>query len=222
MVERSELCNVTGLVLAGGRGSRMGGVDKGLQQYGGMRLVERALVRLQQQQGGALGGLQVNANRNFPSYTHIAANFEAKVVTDTIPDFAGPLAGVLAGLEQCHTRYMLTVPCDSPFFPLDLGVRLLKPLQAELSKTPLLITMAVAPENNRVGQKALRPQPVFCLMHTGLKDHLREYINQGGRKFSTWVEQHPHTMVAFNEPSDSVNAFANVNTLDELKALENT
>ena len=214
MAEKCELSSVTGLVLAGGRGSRMGGVDKGLQLFGRITLVERALQRLQQQQGGALGGLLINANRNLSTYTTLAVTSGAKVVVDTVLDFAGPLAGVLAGLEQCQTPFMLTVPCDSPFFPLDLGARLLQPLQTEFSKkTPLRIAMAAGSENN--------PQPVFCLIHIGLKDHLRDYLEQGGRKLSTWVEQHAYATVAFDEPSDSINAFANVNTLHELNALQN-
>jgi molybdopterin-guanine dinucleotide biosynthesis protein A len=108
--------DITGLVLAGGRGSRMGGVDKGLQNHMGAPLAMHALMRL----GPQVGQLMVNANRNLGAYEA----FGAPVWPDANPDYAGPLSGFLAGLEHCDTPYLVTVPCDSPLFPLDLVQRL--------------------------------------------------------------------------------------------------
>ena len=103
---------VTGLILAGGRGSRMGGVDKGLQNFRGLPLAMHAMLRLAPQ----VGEVMINANRNLGAYE----SFGAPVWPDALPDFAGPLAGFLAGLERCETPYMVTVPCDTPLFPSDL------------------------------------------------------------------------------------------------------
>src|SRR5450432_4054443 len=99
---------ITGLVLAGGRGSRMGGVDKGLQNFRGMPLAMHALLRLQAQVGETL----LNANRNIAAYESMGV----PVWPDAVPDYPGPLAGFLAGLERCETPYLAIVPCDSPLF----------------------------------------------------------------------------------------------------------
>ena len=205
MDKTTVLTDITGLVLAGGRGTRMGGLDKGLQPFGSMTLAEHALARLQAQKGGPLGGLLLNANRNQAQYAAIGAAYAAKVVADETPDFAGPLAGVLAGLAQCQTRYMLTVPCDSPLFPADLAARLLHRLHTAQAD----IAMVAAPD----------PQPVFCLLAVSLRDHLRTFMQQGGRKFSAWAHLHATVLVPFDQPGDTPLAFANANTLDELRAL---
>ena len=115
---------ITGLVLAGGRGSRMGGIDKGLQDFQGTPLALHALRRLERQDGGLIGPLLISANRNTDAY----AAFGARVCPDTLADFAGPLAGFLAGLVCCETTYLLTVPCDSPRFPTSLALRLARGL----------------------------------------------------------------------------------------------
>ncbi|MDH4289863.1 MAG: molybdenum cofactor guanylyltransferase, partial [Aquincola sp.] len=104
--------DITGLVLAGGRGSRMGGVDKGLQNHRGLPLAMQALLRLQPQ----VGHLMVNANRNLGAYEA----FGAPVWPDPIEGYAGPLVGFLAGLEHCETPWLVTVPCDTPDFPTEL------------------------------------------------------------------------------------------------------
>ena len=108
---------VTGLVLAGGRGTRMGGIDKGLQSFRGMPLAMNALLRLQMQEGSLIGDLMINANRNLSAYE----SFGVPVWQDSLADYAGPLAGFLTGLERCETPFLLTVPCDTPLFPLDLA-----------------------------------------------------------------------------------------------------
>ena len=114
--------DITGLILAGGRGSRMGGVDKGLQNFNGMPLALHTLMRLQTQ----VGNVMINANRNLAAYE----SFGAPVWPDALADYAGPLAGFLTGLERCETPYLLTVPCDTPLFPLDLVQRLADALDA--------------------------------------------------------------------------------------------
>ncbi len=199
---------VTGLVLAGGRGVRMGGADKGLQTFNGTPLALNALLRLQMQTGNRLAGVMVNANRNLSAYEA----FGAPVWPDTLDGFAGPLAGFLTGLEQCDTPYLLTVPCDSPRFPLDLLERLAQALEAEQAD----IAMVAAPETD--GQ--LRPQPVFCLLKVDLLESLLRFTQAGGRKIDAWTAQHATVTVPFNHPGDDPLAFANANTLEELRALE--
>ena len=115
--------DITGLILAGGRGSRMGGADKGLQNWRGMPLATHALLRLAPQ----VGEVMVNANRNLGAYESMGV----PVWPDTLADYAGPLAGFLTGLERCETPYLVSVPCDSPLFPLDLVERLAAALEAE-------------------------------------------------------------------------------------------
>ncbi|NVO05084.1 MAG: molybdenum cofactor guanylyltransferase [Rhodoferax sp.] len=192
----------------------MGGVDKGLQIFQGQALVDIALQRLRQQAGGAPGLIAINANRNLADY----AARQVPVWSDTVPDFAGPLAGFLAALRQCQGRFewLLSVPCDSPLFPLDV----LQRLAAAASAQQADIAMALAPEVQPDGSSVLRPQPVFCLMRTGLADSLQNFIDGGGRKIGAWTASHMQTKVPFGMPGDDARAFANANTLDELHALE--
>lgn len=200
--------SVTGLVLAGGRGSRMGGADKGLQTFRGTPLALNALLRLQMQQGPWLADSMVNANRNLGAYEA----FGAPVWPDSLDGYAGPLAGFLTGLEQCPTPFLLTVPCDSPLFPLDLCERLLQALLAQDAE----IAVAAAAEDD--GQ--VRAQPVFCLLRTELLESLHRFTQAGGRKIDAWTAQHRTVTVPFNAPGDDRQAFCNTNTLAELRALE--
>jgi molybdopterin-guanine dinucleotide biosynthesis protein A len=190
------LADITGLVLAGGRGSRMGGVDKGLQTHRGLPLVQHALQRLRPQVGGVL----VNANCNIATY----AEFGAPVVADTLPDQPGPLAGLLAGLEHCNTPYLVSVPCDAPDFPLELVQR----LAAALLEDGADLSMACSLEAGVV-----RRQPVFCLLHAGLRESLRAHLLAGQRKVDGWAARHRCAQVVFGEPA----AFFNINTLPELQ-----
>ncbi len=199
---------ITGLVLAGGRGSRMGGLDKGLQNFNGTPLALHTVLRLQMQEGDLIGELMLNANRNLSAYEA----FGAPVWPDTLSNFAGPLAGFMTGLERCETPYMLTVPCDTPLFPFDLALRLAKAFDDEGTE----IAMAAALEED--GQ--LRPQPVFCLMRVELLESLVAFTQSGGRKIDTWTAQHKTVIVPFNQPDDDPRAFHNTNTLAELHALE--
>ncbi len=199
---------ITGLVLAGGRGSRMGGADKGLQNFNGTPLALHTLMRLQLQEGGLMGDLMVNANRNLAAYEA----FGVPVWPDSLSDFAGPLAGFLTGLERAETPYLLTVPCDVPRFPLDLAQRLATAFDDEATE----IAMPSAPEED--GQ--LRPQPVFCLIRIDLLESLVAFTQAGGRKIDRWTDQHRTVLVPFNQPGDDPRAFLNTNTLAELHALE--
>ncbi|WP_310384118.1 molybdenum cofactor guanylyltransferase MobA [Roseateles sp.] len=193
--------DITGLILSGGRGSRMGGVDKGLQPYRGTALALHALLRL----GPQVGELIINANRNLSAYESMGA----AVWPDSLPDFAGPLAGFMAGLEHCETPYLAVVPCDSPLFPLDLVARLAAALEADEGAE---MAMVVTPDAE-TGRP--QPQPVFCLLKTELLESLVRFTHGGEAKIGKWTAQHRCARVLF----DDAGAFANANTLDELQRL---
>lgn len=214
------LANITALVLAGGRGMRMGGVDKGLQAFNGHALAHHALQRLASQQGGPVHGVIVNANRHPEQYQALGLSvFSANhvtVVPDRNTEFSGPLAGFQAGIDVCESALMLTVPCDSPLFPLDLATRLL----AALLYADADLAVVQAPEAGRDGTVSLRSQPVFCLMRTTVADSLHAFVAAGGRKVDAWTAQLRLVQVPFDAPTDDPRAFANANTLDELRQLE--
>lgn len=203
--------DITGLILAGGRGSRMGGVDKGLQDFMGLPLALHALTRLQA--GGAVGTLLINANRNRSTYE----SFGVPVWPDTLADYAGPLAGFLTGLARCNTPYLVTVPCDTPLLPLDLVPRLAQALMAQEAD----IAMVGAPEiNQQTGQIDVRSQPVFCLMRVGVQSSLQRFTQGGGRGIGAWAASQKTIVVPFDRPTDNPQAFANANTLADLRQLE--
>jgi molybdenum cofactor guanylyltransferase len=196
---------ITGVVLAGGRGARMGGVDKGLQLFHGQPLALHALQRLQPQ----VGACMINANRHLEQYQQ----FGVPVVPDSVPDYAGPLAGFASALGQCRSPWLVTVPCDSPLFPTDLVARLAEALVREQAD----IAMASAPENEPEGNLPVwRVQPVFCLLPVRLRASLDTFIASGRRKIDAWTAQHRTVVVAF----DDARAFANANTLDQLQDLQ--
>jgi molybdopterin-guanine dinucleotide biosynthesis protein A len=202
--------DISAVLLAGGRGSRMGGVDKGLQSFRGQPLALHSLQRLRGT--GGVGPVMLNANRNLEQYE----TFGAPVWPDGLADYAGPLAGFLVGLAHCQTPYLLTLACDTPLFPLDLVPRLGAALQAQDAQ----IAMAAAPERDESGQTRLRKQPVFCLMRTDLLPGLMDFTQAGGRKIDAWAAQQRLAVVPFDQPGDDPLAFFNANTLDELQALE--
>ncbi len=204
---------ITAIVLAGGRGSRMGGVDKGLQNFRGMPLVMHALMRLQMQEGGLIVESMVNANRNLSAYESMGVSVWPDASLD---EFAGPLAGFLTGLERCESAYLLTVPCDTPLFPLDLAQRMMKSLDSQDAE----IAVASAPEADDAGRMRTRAQPVFCLLKASLMESLATFMQGGGRKIDQWTAQHRVVHVAFDTASDDPRAFSNANTLAELQALE--
>jgi molybdenum cofactor guanylyltransferase len=205
--------SITAIILAGGRGSRMGGVDKGLQSFNGVPLALHTLMRLQMQEGGVVAETMVNANRNLAAYEAMGVS----VWPDAAPDqFAGPLAGFLTGLERCETPYLLTVPCDTPLFPLDLAQRLADALE----QGNFEIAVASAPELDDAGHSCTRTQPVFCLLRSDLMESLAKFMQGGGRKIDAWTAQHRSVAVPFDLPGDNPRAFANANTLAELHALQ--
>ena len=185
---------ITGLVLAGGLGRRMGGVDKGLSLLGGEPLVEHIIRRLAPQ----VGRLIINANQNHDIY----AGFGYPVVGDRIEGHAGPLAGLEAGLAACTTPYLLTVPCDSPLLPADLVSRLAACLTAHKA------SIAVA----RTGEQL---HPVFSLIRSDELPELQAFINAGGRRMEAGLRRLCWAPCPFD---DCPEAFANINTPDELRA----
>ncbi|MFA5915890.1 MAG: gephyrin-like molybdotransferase Glp [Burkholderiales bacterium] len=187
---------ITGLILAGGQGRRMGGVDKGLQMFRGKRLVDHVYERLAPQ----VGGIVINANQNHDAYK----SFGVRVVSDAIGGFAGPLAGLHAGLSVSRRPYLASVPCDSPFLPHDLVARLLEQLSASGAD------LAVA----RTGEQ---PHPVFCLAHRSVLEHLTNFLKGGGRKIDAWYASLKVVEVNFD---DQAEAFSNINTLEELASFE--
>ncbi len=201
---------ITGLILAGGRGSRMGGVDKGLQNLNGMPMALHTLLRLQLQVGQVI----INANRNLAAYE----SFGVPVWPDGLADYAGPLAGFLTGLERCETPFLVTVPCDTPRFPLDLVSRLAEALERDDAE----IAMAAAPESGQDGQSQVRTQPVFCLLRVALLESLVDFTHKGGRKIDAWTALHKTVVMPFDQPGDDPLAFSNANTLAELQQLENS
>lgn len=191
---------ISGLILAGGRGSRMGGIDKGLQQHLGVPLALHALERLRPQ----VTALMLNANRNLTAYQAMGA----PVYPDEITDYPGPLAGMLAGLSNCRTPYLVTVPCDTPNFPLDLVARLMEGLAGIDGDMATAYTL----EDGRQ-----RAQPVFCLMRASLRESLSAFVESGERKTGLFAANHHSAKVVFNDAA----AFANANTLEELAKLQN-
>ncbi len=186
---------VTGVILAGGQGKRMGMVDKGLQLFNGRPMVEHVIKRLRPQ----VKNLIVNANRNHAVY----ASFRYPVYADNPLLFSGPLAGFLTGLRHCETLYLVTVPCDTPFLPKHL----VKTLFRSLHNRRADLAVAVS----KIGQSD-QVHPVFCLMKTSLKPHLEDFLENGGRKIDEWYASLTVAMAYF----DDTDAFENINTLDEL------
>ena len=191
---------ITGLVLAGGRGSRMGGVDKGLQTFQGMPLALHALLRLQPQ----VGQVMINANRNIGAYEALGV----PVWPDAEADFAGPLAGMQAGLEHCETDWLVTVPCDTPRFPSDLVTRLAEAAARDDAEIAIAAT--------REGDGSLQAHPVFCLMRAQLLEHLAAFLSAGQRKIDRFTATRRSVQVVFDDPAP----FFNVNTLAELHQLQ--
>jgi molybdenum cofactor guanylyltransferase len=183
---------VTGIVLAGGQGRRMGGVDKGLQLLHGKPMIASVLARLAPQ----VSEIVINANQNLETY----AGFGYRVVPDAIGGFAGPLAGLHAGLCAAGHPLVLTVPCDSPFLPLDLFSRLEKKINEN--------DLAVAKTGDQ-------PHPVFALVRTTVRKNLEDFLSRGGRKIDAWYASLKVIEVSFDDEAD---AFRNINTREELNS----
>jgi len=191
---------VTGIVLAGGLGRRMGSVDKGLQPLQGRPLVAHVLDRLRPQ----VDALIVNANQNQDMYAALGAPYGARVIPDAVGGFAGPLAGLHAGMTAATTPLCATVPCDSPFLPADLVARLRNALEAAAAQLSVAKTFD-------------QPHPVFALVRRDVGDHLASFLAAGGRKIDAWYATLRTVEVAFD---DEAAAFENINTRDELAGFE--
>lgn len=190
-----KINDITGLILAGGRGTRMGNVDKGLQLLKGEPMALHVLRRLAPQVGPVI----INANRNLDAYT----GFRVQVVSDEIDGFAGPLAGLHAGLRHCRTPYLTSAPCDSPFLPEDLVARLSTALEQQQADLAMAVT----------GDGETRQEhPVFCLTKTSLLASLTDFLKSGGRKPVIWFASLRLAQVHFENEA----AFDNINTVDEL------
>ena len=238
--------DITGLVLAGGQGTRMGGADKGLLPLAGRSLAWHALERLRPQ----VGSLAISANRNLQDYRALGVPVWPDLETGGAA-FPGPLGGMLAGLSACPTEWLMVVPCDAPFFPQDLVARLAAGIAAQESGSAL---MAVAwsraakgasrtrppaadapqamdlatgpgsgpssgPDSGRA-QPPLRPQPVFCLLHRNLKDALVRFLADGGQRAGDWARRAGAVGVDFDRDGLDEHAFANVNEPADLRAAE--
>ncbi len=193
--------DVTGIVLAGGLGRRMSddgsGVDKGLQPFRGRPMIEHALARFAPQ----VGALIVNANRNLERY----GAFGWPVAPDALEGFAGPLAGLHAGMSQARSPWVATVPCDSPFLPLDLVARLAAAIEASGTGDERA-RLAVA----RTGAQA---HPVFALVDRTLLPDLQRFLSEGRRKIDAWYAPLRVVEVDFADAA----AFRNLNTMQELR-----
>ena len=194
-----DIEQITGLILAGGRGTRMGHVDKGLQSFRGAPMALHVMMRLQPQ----VGDLMINANQNLAPYE----SFGVPVWPDETQGYAGPLAGMQTGLVHCTTDYLVTAPCDSPFLPDDLVQRLSNALLAADAD------LAVAVTGSGPSRQA---HPVFSLMKASLLQHLSEYLRDGGRKVDAWYGSLNVVEVEFADEA----AFRNINTVAELKQYE--
>lgn len=187
---------ITGLVLAGGQGSRLGGRDKGLVEYRGRPMLDYVLAALRPQ----VGEILISANRNLEWYRKTGH----RVVTDPDGDFAGPLAGILAGLRAAHTSCVAVVPCDGPLVPPDLVAR----LRAALRERGAAV--AAAHDGERL-------HPTFALVPASLAGALEDYLRSGRRKVSEFYAENDFVAVDF---SDCPQAFLNVNTPEDLARLE--
>jgi molybdopterin-guanine dinucleotide biosynthesis protein A len=185
---------VSGLVLAGGQGRRMGGIDKGLAPFRGRPMIAAVIERLRPQ----VDAIAVNANRNLDRY----AGFDAAVLPDAIGGYAGPLAGLHAGLAHARSTLLVTVPCDSPFLPADLVAR-------------LAAGRSAADADVAVARTGAQPHPVFALVRTAVADHLGAFLAAGGRKIDAWYASLRVVEVDFADEA----AFANINTPEDLARL---
>jgi molybdopterin molybdotransferase len=194
--------DITGLILAGGRGTRMGTVDKGLQPFRGKPMAAHVLERLQAQ----VGTVAINANQNLDTYDSLGV----PVWPDDTPGFAGPLAGLEAGMRRCRTPLLLSAPCDSPFVPADLAERLLAALEEQGADLAYAVTQEPG--------KRRQPHPVFCLVRVDRLPLLSSYLAEGGRKMDGWYAELKAAEVLFADDG----AFRNINTLDELREFDDS
>jgi molybdenum cofactor guanylyltransferase len=187
---------VTALILAGGKGRRIDGKDKGLIQLSGRPLIEYIIEAIAEQ----TSNIMINANRNIARYSE----YGHPVIADTLDDFQGPLAGFATGMEQVQTPYIVTLPCDGPFVPDDLVARMIKALKQENAE------IAVAHDGTRM-------QPVYALLPVTLLQDLKSFLASGDRKIDRWYAQHQFALADFSDRRDS---FLNINTPDDQEKIQ--
>lgn len=187
---------ITAVILAGGRGSRMGGRDKGLIKLGDKLMIEHVIAALAPQ----AGALMINANRNLANYQALGY----PVISDELDGFQGPLAGILAALNAGQSPYLLCVPCDAPGLPADLGCRLGAALLDQRGE------LAVVHDGKNL-------QPAFALIPMELRQELQAYLLRGERKLRSWCKAH---RLALADYSDQPECFANINDAAELRRFE--
>ena len=191
-----DIADITAVVLAGGRATRMGGTDKGLVTLNNRAMIEYVIDSLRPQAGTIL----INANRNLDTYRR----YGYPVISDDLEGFHGPLAGIASAMRAASTGLLLVTPCDSPFLPDDLVRRLYDSMlknRADIS----------------VAHNGKRMQPVFALMNTRLRDSLLGYLNKGERKIDLWYNQHTMISVDF---ADKPETFLNINTPEDIRKIE--
>ncbi len=191
--------DITAVILAGGKGQRLEGQDKGLVIYKNKPLIEHVLERITPQ----VDHILINANRNMQAYQH----YGHPVFSDDIHGFQGPLAGFSAAMLAAKTDYILTLPCDGPLLPHDLLSRMLTGINATQQ----------APSPIAIAHDGIRPQRIYTLMPVNLRTRLNDFLNQGDRKVGLWLSQQQTVSVDF---SDQPHAFANINTEAQRLSLE--
>ena len=194
--EQIPIDQITAVILAGGMGKRMGGVDKGQFMFNGQPMIEHILSIIRPQ----VGAILINANRNRDKY----AKYGHPVIEDSLPGYKGPLAGFLSGLQHAKSRYLLVVPCDGPFLPADLVSRLATALLNRESD------IAVAYDGHRL-------QPVYALLKTSLLPSLQAFLDAGDRKIDLWYAKHKMALADF---SDIPQTFRNINTPEDHARLQ--
>jgi molybdenum cofactor guanylyltransferase len=191
-----ETHQVTAVILAGGKGRRYAGTDKGLMTFNGQPLIKHILTAIIPQ----VENILINANRNLETYE----KFGFPVIQDNLEDFQGPLAGFAVALQNARSDYIVTLPCDGPFIPHDYVKRLVTALQTENSE------IAVAHDGTRL-------QPVHALLPVSLLDSLMRFLQSGDRKIDRWYASHRMALADF---SDQQETFKNINTQQEHENLQ--
>ena len=186
--------NITAVILAGGQGVRFSGLDKGLLELNKRPLIQHLVNRIKPQ----VSKIIISANRNLDTYK----NLGFPVFEDDIRGYAGPLAGILKALQQSQSDWLLTVPADSPFIPIDIAQQLISSVQNK--------KIAIPHDGKHL-------QPTFALIHKSMEASLKDFLDKGERKARVWMQQQPHIIVDF---SDKTDAFTNINTEGELKNAE--
>lgn len=190
--------NITAVILAGGRATRMGGQDKGLIEIAGKSNVARIASQLSEQ----VSEILINANRNLDQYGKLGYS----VITDSLSNYQGPLAGMAAALAKIDNEWLLTVPCDGPYVAANYAIRMMQAAEEHSVK------LVVASDADRI-------QPVYALMHIQLLPSMHAFLKSGERKIDRWYAQHPYSIVEFR---DQEQMFTNINTPEQLAAIEDT